>query len=119
MACPLFLPSTQLADFENLYTGACAAQPDAAITSDTLRHRCNIGYARGSCEHAVKSEADAYRFAIKSDRAGVVEVAWSSERDHHPVAVGTLFSGGSAAVDDPLQRQACACVAAYLLQKRS
>ncbi|HTA45827.1 MAG TPA: hypothetical protein VK789_25450 [Bryobacteraceae bacterium] len=119
MACPLFLPSSPLADFEDLYTGACAAQPGSLIPSDTLRHCCNAGYARGSCEHAAKSEADAYRFLIKSNLGGGVEVAWSSERDHHPVAVGKLLVIGSAAVDDPLQRQARACAAAYLQQKRS
>ena len=41
-------------------------------------------------QHAAQSDADAFRFLIKSNRDGVVEVAWSSERNHHPVAVGTL-----------------------------
>ena len=118
MACPLFLPCSPLSDFEDLYTGECAAQPGALIPSDILRHRCNAGYARGSCEHAATSDADAFRFLIKSNRAGAVEVAWSSERDHHPVAVGSLLVIGSATVDDPLQRQACAYASAYLQQKR-
>lgn len=117
MACPLFLPSSPLSDFDDIYSGECAAQPGAPISTDTLRQRCNPGYARTSCEHAAKSQSDAFRFLIKSHHAGSVEVAWSSERDHHPVAVGSSVVTSLALVDDPLERQARACAAAYLGQK--
>lgn len=118
MACPLFLPSSPLSDFEDACDGECAAQRGAVIPADTLRRRCNTGYARDVCEHAAKSESDALRFLIKSHRNGVVQVAWSSERDHHPVAVGTLEITSTGGVDDPLERQARVCVASYLSQVR-
>jgi hypothetical protein len=45
-------------------------------------------------------------------------VAWSSERNHHPVAVGTLAVDcrTGAADGGPLERQARVYAVAYLLQ---
>jgi hypothetical protein len=106
MACPLFLPRSSRGDY---YEGECAAQRDAQISVDTLRRCCNAGYARAVCKHAGQSNADAFRFLIRSHEAGVVAVAWSSESNHHPVAVGTILVNGAPAGDDPLERQAHAC----------
>jgi hypothetical protein len=79
---------------------------------DKLRRCCNCGYARATCE------ADAVQFLIKSDRDGVVEVAWSLERNHHPLAVGLFnFSPGSSRAETLLEQQALAFSAAYLQQK--
>jgi hypothetical protein len=114
MACPFFLPSSS-GDRDK---GECAAQPGALIPIDTLRHCCSTGYARAQCEHAAESNADAFRFLIKSNRGGVVEVAWSSERDHHPVAVGILFVTGSGVTEGPLERQARACAESYFGAER-
>jgi hypothetical protein len=119
MACPLFLPASPLAGFTDLQGGECATQPGALIPLDTLRRCCNTGYARATCEHAAQSDADAFRFLIKSNCDGVVGVAWSIERDHHPVAVGTLLVTGTAAVEGPLERQARACAAAYFRQNHT
>lgn len=117
MACPLFLPSSPLAGFSDLYAGACAADHGAALSPDTLRRHCNAGYARGVCARAVQSDADSFRFAIKASRDGAVDVAWSSERNHHPVAVGLLTVRGAAAADaSPLERQARVYAEAYLHQ---
>ena len=60
--------------------------------------------------------ADAARFLVKSDRDGIVEVAWSLERNHHPVAVGTLeiASGPITGTEDPLECQARACAGLIL-----
>ena len=57
-------------------------------------------------------DAETCRFLIKSVQNGVIEVAWSKERDHHPVAVGTvqLRSGIAPADDDPVTLGAHACV---------
>ena len=125
MSCPLFLPASPLAGFASepsslgdLYGGECAAQPGALIPVDTLRRSCNAGYGRTVCEHAAQSDADAFRFLIKSHVDGVVQVAWSSERSHHPVAVGTLPVSGSSDSADPLERQALAFAAAYFRQNR-
>jgi len=132
MACPLFIPSSPLGDFVpiapplgDLYGGDCAADPSAVIAPDTLRRYCNFGYARGHCERADQSEADAARFLIKGERGGLVEIAWATERNHHPVAVGAVevvtmeIGPGQAAPAshaDVLTRQAHACAEAYVRQ---
>jgi hypothetical protein len=125
MACPLFLPASRLAPLDDLYGGECAAEAGALIPVDMLRQCCNAGYARDSCRRAAQSDADAFRFLIKANRDGVVDIAWSSERNHHPVAVGTLAvdyrTGVAAAVcageeTGPLERQARAYAAEYLMQ---
>jgi hypothetical protein len=131
MSCPLFLPATPLGDFAghsmplgDVYGGTCAALPGAAIEDDKIRRFCNMGYARDSCEQARNSAADAARFLVTADRGAAVEVAWSLERDHHPVGVGTVEirvdCEGAArgrmelAIELPLEIQARACAASYL-----
>jgi hypothetical protein len=117
MACPLFLPSAPLAGFSDLYAGECSAYVGGSIPEATLRECCNAGYARGVCERAAQSDADAFRFAIKANHDRVVDVAWSSERNHHPVAVGMLTISITAAADtSPLERQARIYADAYLRQ---
>jgi len=120
MACPLFLPGTPLpaSPLSDLYGGECAAEVGALIPVDVLRQCCNAGYARDSCRRAAQSDADAFRFLIKARRDGAVDVAWSSERDHHPVAVGTLAvdCNGGTTETGPLERQARAFASAYLRQ---
>lgn len=117
MACPFFLPDLPLSDFSGFYTGECAADVfGSSIGPGTLRC-CNTGYAREACARAAESESDAFRFLVKAERAGIVDVAWSSERNHHPVAVGTLaVDPAQAAGRDPLERQARACAVAYIAQ---
>jgi hypothetical protein len=125
MACPFFLPTLPLKSFSSetmplgdLYGGDCAAEAGTLIADGLLRRGCNAGYARGSCPRAAQSDADAFRFLIKAHRDGVVDVAWSSERNHHPVAVGILAIGSIAGAPEngPLERQARAYAAAYLRQ---
>ena len=96
--------------------GECAADPGTLIPLDMLRRCCNTGYARESCERAARAEADAARFMIRSDRDGAVEVAWSLERNHHPVAVGVLALP-MAECSSPLERQARAYADCYLRWK--
>ena len=124
MSCPLFLPVSPLtglapaaAPLGDFYAGECAADRGALIPLDTLRHCCNTGYARSACPRAARADADATRFLIKADRDGVIEIAWASERDHHPVAVGTLLLTEAPGDNEPLERQARACAAAYLRQR--
>jgi hypothetical protein len=38
----------------------------------------------------VIAEADSVRFLVKSDDGTSLEIAWAAERNHHPLAVGTL-----------------------------
>jgi hypothetical protein len=118
MACPLFMPASPLAGFTDLYGGECAAEAGAIMSVDVLRQCCNAGYARDSCRRAAQSDADVFRFAIKANCDGIVEVAWSSERNHHPVAVGKLAVDCRTDATDagPLERQARVYVAAYMRQ---
>jgi hypothetical protein len=126
MACPYFLPAAPLAGLNDLYNGTCAADAGSPISSDLLRSCCNNGYAREVCNRAAQSDADAFRFLIKADQGGTVDVAWSSERNHHPVAVGNLSFPHQAvqmattqtatAVNTPLERQARVHVDNYLRQ---
>ena len=126
MACPLFIPSTPLAELVSaatplgdLYAGHCAADTHALIDTDTLRRYCNFGYARGFCLRAAGSDADAVRLMVRAERSNVVEIAWAVERNHHPVAVGNMeIDAGlpAAPAEDVLTRQAYACAAAYRRQ---
>lgn len=123
MSCPLFVPVSRLAEFNprptplgDAYGGECAAAPGSLIPIDTLRRCCNRGYARGVCERAARAEADAARFMIKADEAGVIEVAWSLERNHHPVAVGKLTLP-MASCSSPIEHQARAYADSWLRSK--
>jgi len=101
-----------------MFEGACAADAATPIPEETLKECCNRGYARESCRKAACVEPDASRFLVQSDRDGWIEVAWASERNHHPVAVGTLrLEMGVPAGPEPLERQARAFASAYLRQK--
>lgn len=121
MACPLFLPSSLLAGFTaevmplgDLYNGVCAVAPAETLPLALLRHCCNTGYGRGTCPRAAQTENDAVRFLLRKDRGEAVDIAWSLERNHHPVAVGVIevpVDGPSG--DTPLARQAQAYAAAY------
>lgn len=123
MACPYFLPVTPLAGsaaaspLGAVFSGSCAAAPETEPSEVLLRTGCNQGYARAFCPHAAASQVDAARFRIKSHHAGVIEVAWSHERDHHPVAVGVLRLREDQVDPAPLEAQARACIAVYLRRK--
>jgi hypothetical protein len=105
MACPFFLPDSPLKDFSDLYQGGCAMQSGGTIPSDLLES-CNRGYARQTCARAAQSDSDAFRFLVKSHTDGMVHIAWSSERNHHPVAVGVLTIDESFSSQSPLEQQA-------------
>jgi hypothetical protein len=121
MACPLFLPAAPLPGFApestplgELYDGRCSADPGGVIPPETLRRCCNRGYARGVCARAAATHPDAFRFLVKADDGDTVTLAWSSERDHLPLAAGSLVvTARSAASGEPLELQARACAAAY------
>ena len=135
MACPLFIPTAALSDMVavaaplgNLHSGHCAADPTAAIDPETLRRYCNFGYARGYCDRAAQSHADAVRFLVRAAHGNTVEIAWSMERNHHPVAVGIIeivigaeppapqSQANETQANDPHLRQSYACAAAYVSQ---
>ena len=129
MACPLFIPSSPLGELVSittplgdLYNGHCSADLSVAIGPEMLRRHCNFGYARGLCERAKTSDADAARFLVKADNGRIVEIAWAVERNHHPVATGTIEITANANGPDatgPLDWQAYACAASYLRRTRT
>jgi len=98
-----------------IFAGTCAADPAAELTVDKLTRCCNPGYARGCCVHAAGAEADSIRLLVRSDDGAYIEIAWASEFNHHPLAVGTLrIAHGPAPASTPLEHQARACAATYL-----
>jgi hypothetical protein len=101
-----------------LFAGECAACPGTLVPIDRLRDCCNPGHARTSCPQAATIDPDAAQFLVTSDRDGVIEVSWAIEKNHHPVAVGTLqiFSPTPPSAT-PLQHQARAFASNYLRQK--
>ena len=123
MPCPLFLPGSMLAGsapaapLGAIFDGVCAGEPGAEIPESLLHQGCNSGYARQNCGRAAAVATDAVRFRIKSHTAGIIEVAWSQERDHGPVAVGTLRLEELPASVEALELQARACVSVYLRRK--
>ena len=117
MPCPLFVPETVVpgsaaaSPLGAVFRGSCAAN---AVADDALLQRCNTGYAREVCQHAAGLDADAVRFRIRAHAGGAIEIAWSTERDHHPVAVGILSLTDNAGDTGTLDRQARACASVYL-----
>ncbi len=122
MACPLFIPVAPMSGIASepstlgeLYGGTCSADPTFEIPGEILRGCCNSGYARTKCVRAGQAGADAVRFLIKQRNFKGLEIAWSLENDHHPVATGTLYLSSVGEPQDPgigsvsvLERQACA-----------
>jgi hypothetical protein len=106
----------------DLYNGHCAVDPSIVIASEMLRLQCNFGHARGLCERAKTSDADADRFLVKADSGSVVEIAWAVERNHHPIATGTIeiaVDAAGPAATEPLHWQAYACARSYLRRTRT
>jgi hypothetical protein len=123
MPCPFFAPTARVKEFAEdawplgaLFEGRCAANPQAEVPDEMQRRCCNIGYARRQCHAADAHEADAIRFLIRRVTGASVEVAWSTEHDHHPVAVGTLEVNPSneTAPLETIEVQARAYVSEYL-----
>jgi hypothetical protein len=134
MPCPYFIPSGQMVwpnapklPLGDAYTGTCQADAGGPVEPGfaMLKDLCNLGYARGRCEHFPQDAgADAVRFTIAKHDAGVIRIQWVREKDHHPLDHGLLdyslggrsFTGTS--LDDGVLRQAEAYVASYLRRKQ-
>lgn len=103
----------------DLYGGECDGDRSITISAETLQQCCNSGYARARCFRAAEVEADAVRFLVKVRNFKGLEIAWATERDHHPVAVGVVHlasladTKGQAPV---LEQQARAYARAILWQ---
>ncbi len=127
MACPYFRPERRLGaprtivPLGDLWAGACLAEDAAVEPGD--ESLCNLGYARGRCARFPEDGgADAVRFSLAGDRAGVLSLRFSVERDHLPLAHGTLVFSGGKVTPEPaplLRSQAEAYVESYLRRRNS
>lgn len=113
----------------NLWAGVCRATPGegCAPDADVVRPLCHLGYARGQCPRFPVDDggADAVRFTIRGDDGRALRLYYVLERDHHPLAHGSLeYSlAGAAFANAPANpivcRQAEAYVASYLRRKNA
>jgi len=98
------------------HAGACSASGGPAPDS-RVRTCCNTGYARGRCAaFPIADEGpDAVRFGILRRDAGLTEIRYVRERDHHPHDHGILLlREGEQPEGTLLDRQACAYLRSYL-----
>lgn len=134
MACPYFEPAGRLSDERWIRpprmplgaacAGVCRApsaeeyRPDAA----TLYENCNLGYARGRCQHFPESSpADAIRFAASTVSEGLIRIRYIVEKDHAPVDHG-IFEYSAGQLSGPespvvLRSQARAFLESYLAER--
>jgi hypothetical protein len=130
MACPYFDPGERLPGLSgslgDLYAGVCRADAGDARRPDdeTVADRCNLGYARGRCEHFPENGgADAVRFSVNRDDRSAIRVLYTFERDHRPFSNGALeYSAQNGELSGPadlaLSRLATAYVRSYLRRTR-
>jgi hypothetical protein len=137
MACPYFYPVERFEDREwptpprlplgDPFHGMCLVDPtrETRPDMDTVRHHCNLGYARGKCPRFPNdSGPDAVRFMVAGDQERVLKLQYVVEKDHAPLEHGPLeysLEGGRFLVghsSELLRRQAQAYVESYLRRKR-
>jgi hypothetical protein len=112
VACPYFIPSAphprelwphrHLLPLGDGFAGRCGARAQQTPCDDeTLRTRCNLGYAE--CVHLPAGrELDAVRFHVRAESPAILRVSFTCERLHHPVLAGELrYDQSSHAWIDP------------------
>jgi hypothetical protein len=126
MACPYFDPGERLpgpsGSLGDLYDGSCrraGRQPDQHTVAD----RCNLGYARGHCEHFPTHEGpDAVRFIVSKRDQAAIRILYTIERNHRPLSNGALefstVTGAFATAPESIERLASAYVRSYLRRVR-
>lgn len=136
MACPYLEPTERMAEsawpkhprlpLGDPYNGICRADPLHSWTPDaeTLRERCNLGYARRRCDRFQEGDGtDAYRFAVIGEHDGTLRIFWVAEREQRPFRDGTLEFSAASGIAGNLQgtvafvRQARAYAESYLRRK--
>jgi hypothetical protein len=102
MACPYFYPVARLdtnywavpprLPLGDAYSGECRAQESSFQPDEkTARQFCNLGYGRGGCERfPSNAEADAVRFHIAGEAAGLIRIQYIVEKDCWPHEHGTF-----------------------------
>jgi hypothetical protein len=102
MACPFFMPTSQLEDSGWLHPsrlplgggwlGHCSApgHEGAEPTNQELRELCNLGYAAGCPRLPEERAYDAVRFSIAHDRGAQLLFCFVCESRHRPASHGML-----------------------------
>ena len=139
MACPFFAPSRRLENtvwlipprypLGDLFSGTCHASASDLTEGhhdDHQEESCNFGYALGRCDRFPGGDAaDAVRFSVTEDLPTRLSVVYVIEKDHAPVAHGTLeYSIADARFVGPvlshvLVQQAHAFLESYLSRRAS
>jgi len=100
------------------WQGECRAATEPAVPDDdTVRTRCNSGYARGACPRFVEGRGDAVRFHAQANSPGSFRILYSYERDCWPAGHGDIDYDAreerADCADEILRRQAEAFAAGY------
>lgn len=113
MPCPFFEPREPLEwphwpgkyrpPLGRPYDGLCraAAGPPHKPERGHVLRCCNLGYARSTCDRLPADSADAARFCLT--RSG--DLLWVVEKDHLPLAHGSLAPGRPSGQGELLDRQ--------------
>ena len=73
------------------WSGVCGASAAETVPGeDHLREFCNLGYAAGCPQLPAERDWDAVRFSVASLSESEITLHYACERDHAPVAHGTL-----------------------------
>ena len=128
MPCPWFWPTRPLEEGRwavpprvpliDPWQGECHAGADWAIPDEeTVRARCNCGYAAGACSRFVEGRGDAVRFHVLEHSPASFRILYCYERECWPQQRGVIeydaVDGRAACEDELLGRQVEAFASAY------
>ncbi len=137
MACPFFMPTRRLEGGAWLHPsrlplgcgweGECTApgHQGAMPEPERLREECSLGYASNCPRLPVERPWDAVRFAVSSENASRVWLAYVCEKDHLPAEHGKLEfllqdrAWVRSHSDERVQRMAECFLDSWLERKRS
>lgn len=102
MACPFFLPEQRIeSDWpfpQRLplgagWSGRCTAPGQEGVRpcEDELKSGCNLGYAKKCSRLPAQRHADAVRFALGEESAGVLHLRFACELAYLPASAGELL----------------------------
>jgi hypothetical protein len=72
-----------------------------------LKTGCNVGHAAACARLPQQRPADAVRFALGEERAGMLRVRFAYEREHLPAGHGELIYETTTHIWQPPQADAC------------
>jgi len=135
MACPFFMPEQRF-DADWLFpqrlplgagwAGTCTAPGHEGTRpgEEELKSGCNLGYAKMCSRLPAERHADAVRFALGEERAGVLRVLFVCELAYLPAGHGELLyeKGTNTWIerhDDPRVQRMAECYVQTLMARRS